>query len=292
MLVKLLKFIYNYIDMKKYTFTVTEKHNEKIIKEFLKSFGISDRLLFKVKFGGILLNGENAFLTHKVKTNDLVEIVMPKDEPNEYIEPLFVPLDIIYEDEYFIAVYKQSGMLTHNSRHESYSLENALAGYFYPNPFVFRGVNRLDRDTSGIVIVAKDSLVANILAEQIKNGGFKKEYLAIVCNTPPSSHGFINAPIKRKSADHILREVAPDGKESLTEYYLEKTLDNNLSLVRFILHTGRTHQIRVHSAYIGCPLYADKLYGKEIPNENYTLSAFKLTLTHPFTNKTLILEKK
>lgn len=277
--------------MKKYTFVAEGDCKEKTIKDFLKGYGISDRLLVKVKFGGILLNGENAFLTHRVKPEDKVEIIMPQEEPNEYIEPLFVPLDVLYEDEYFIAVFKQKGMLTHNSRHDNFSLENALAGYFYPSPFVFRGVNRLDRNTSGIVVVAKDILSANMLSNQIKSGGFKKEYLAIVCNKPPLNHGFIDAPIKRKSADHILREVAVDGKPSLTEYFMEKELDG-LSLVRFVLHTGRTHQIRVHSAYIGCPLYADKLYGTEIANEDYKLSAYKLTLTHPFTNQVLTLEKR
>ena len=275
--------------MKKYNFTVNETYDNKIIKDFLKSLGLSDRLLFKVKFGGIFVNGKNVFLDYRVKNGEQIEIIMPKDEPNEYIEPRFVPLKIIYEDNYLIAVHKPSGMLTHNTFGGNHSLENALAGYFYPTPYVFRGVNRLDKDTSGIVIVAKDSLIASILSEQIKKGDFKKYYKAIVCNTPPSKHGIIEQPIKKESDISIKRIIDSSGKQSKTEYFLEKTLSNNLSILSYILHTGRTHQIRVHSAFIGCPLYADKLYGQEIEGKTFCLCAYKLELTHPISKQRLIL---
>ena len=277
--------------MKNFNFTVTEKFNNKTLKDFLKSLGISDRVLIKTKFGSIFINGKTAFTIDKVYTGDKVQIVLPKDVPNEYATPLFTPLNILYQDEYFIAIDKPAGMLTHNTKSDNkYSLENALTGYFYPNGFVLRTINRLDKNTCGIVLVALDEITAYLLNQQHLNGKFKKEYVAILSSVPPLSHGVIEQPILRETPSSLKRIVSPLGQYAKTEYFLQKKLDDGKSLVKFILHTGRTHQIRVHSAYMGCPLYADYLYGQEIENQSYFLCANSLTFTHPFTKEQVCIK--
>ena len=277
--------------MKNFVFTVTEKFNNKTLKDFLKSLGISDRVLIKTKFGRISINGKTAFTIDKVLTGDKVQIILPEDCPNEYATPLFTPLNVLYQDEYFIAIDKPAGMLTHNTKSENkYSLENALTGYFHPNNFVLRTISRLDKNTCGIVLVALDEISAYLLNQQHLNGQLKKEYLAILNSTPATSHGFIEQPILRETPSGLKRIVSPLGQYAKTEYIVEQELPDGKAVVKFILHTGRTHQIRVHSAYIGCPLYADYLYGQEIENQSYFLCANSLTFTHPFTKEKICIK--
>lgn len=279
--------------MKDFTFTVTEKFNNKTLKDFLKYIGISDRVLIKTKFGRITINDKVAFVIDKVESGDIVRLSLPNEQPNEYATPLFTPLSVLYQDEYFIAIDKPAGMLTHNTKSDNkYSLENALSGYFHPNSFVLRAINRLDKNTSGIVLVALDEISACLLNQQHLDGRLQKEYLAILNSTPPNNHGFIDAPILRESPSSLKRMVSNQGQQAKTEYFLVKELESGKALVKFILQTGRTHQIRVHSAYIGCPLYADYLYGEEVENQSYYLCANKLTFFHPFTQKTVTINSK
>lgn len=277
--------------MKKFSFTINEKFNNYKIIDFLKCVGVSDEIVKKVKFGGIFLDDQLVTnINERVKTSKALKIVMPKDEPNAYVTPIKGELKIIYEDEYFLAVIKPKGMQTHASKSQKVSLDQLVCGYFLPEIFVFRAVNRLDKDTSGIILIAKDMYTASLLGEQMKQGKIKKSYQAIVVGTPKEKHFFIEKPIKRQSEGNIKRVCDKDGKYAKTECILEKTLDNGNSILGIILHTGRTHQIRVHLASVGHPLYADGLYGERVTGESYELKAKSLEFTHPFTGKNILLK--
>lgn len=273
--------------MKEYIFKVSKKHNGYCALEFLKEKGVSLEIIQKIKKGGVYINEKLLLnINDVVKYKDQVKMVLPNDEINPYILPVKSNLKILYEDEYFIAVYKESGVLTHSSKYnESPSLEQLVCGYFLPNNFTFRPVNRLDKDTSGIVLIAKDEFSASLLGEQLKNGKVKKTYRAIVKGIPYKKHFIIEKPIKRLNENSVKRVCDESGQYAKTECKLIKKLDGNLSELEIKLHTGRTHQIRVHLSSVGYPLYADALYGEKVLNKTFSLTAYKLEFTHPFTNK-------
>ena len=162
--------------MKEFIFVVDQQFNSIKPLDFLSGKGVSDEILKKVKFGGIFINGKvlkNA--NDRISFGDEVKMVLQPDEPNPHILPVKVPLEVVYEDQYLIAVNKPKGMLTHSSfRNQTLSLEQVVCGYFLPHPFTFRAVNRLDRDTSGIVLIAKDAFTASLLSRQIKEGKMQK----------------------------------------------------------------------------------------------------------------------
>lgn len=279
--------------MKNITKTVTEEFDGVRIYDYLRrALLLSVTLIKKVKFGGVFINGENVHMRAHVRTGDTVGVNLP-EAASENIRPLSFPLDVIYEDEYLLAVNKPSGMPTHPSRGNSLpTLAEGVMAYFAPEPFVFRAVNRLDRDTGGIVIIAKDAHSADKLSAQMKAGGFIKKYAALVTGVPSPAHGIIDAPIDRESEGNIKRIVSPTGKPAVTEYTVLKILDNGDSVCEITLHTGRTHQIRVHMSYIGHPLRYDFLYGVRTEGEIYRLHAKSIEFTHPFTNERIILESK
>ena len=277
--------------MKEYTFTVEQKFNNAKTIDILKALGVSDQIIQKVKFGGVYLNGNLVQnINDRINAGDIIKIVLPTDIINPYITPIKGELKIVFEDEYVLAVAKERGILTHSSKsNNAISLEQLVCGYFAPQPFTFRPINRLDRDTSGIVLIAKDMLSASLFGELMKNGGIKKTYSAVVVGTPKEKHFFIEKPIKRQSESSMKRIVADDGKYAKSEVNFVKELDGGLSLVDVILHTGRTHQIRVHLSSIGLPLYADSLYGEGKENKTYRLHAKTLQFTHPFTKEQITL---
>lgn len=272
--------------MKEYSFLVEEKFNNRKIIDFLLCQGLSKEIVQKVKFGGVFIDGVRINNVNTlVKTSSVVKIVLPPDEANPYIAPIKKPLEIIYEDEYLLCVFKESGVLTHSSRgNDLVSLEQLVCGYMN-SPFTFRAINRLDRDTSGIVLIAKDMVSACFLNKQMKAGNIMKSYYAIVEGNLPSEHFIIEKPIKRQSPLSMKRVCAEDGKHAKTEVKLIKKLPLNKTLIEATLHTGRTHQIRVHLSSIGNPLYADDLYGNKIKGKSYFLCAYKLTFNHPISNK-------
>jgi 23S rRNA pseudouridine1911/1915/1917 synthase len=199
--------------------------------------------------------------------------------------------NIIFEDQSIIAVNKPPFMPTHQSQGHFYdTLANSLAHYFelQNRPFVFRSVNRLDKNTSGIILVAKDRLSSAKLSTQMKENRISKSYLAILNGELPSSSGEIKTYIRRREKSIILREVCDfceDSKIAITQYEVLST-KNGLSLVLATPVTGRTHQLRVHFAHLGAQILGDDLYGS--PSnliDRHALHAYKLTFAHPDTNE-------
>ncbi|MBO5713047.1 MAG: RluA family pseudouridine synthase [Clostridia bacterium] len=269
--------------MKTFNFIVSNVDGEISVYNYLKLNNFSNVIILKVKRGGITVNERVAKTVDAVKNGDKISVTLPSEEVNKYATPLNFPLRVLYDDEYFLAVFKPSGMVTHNGKTTGgFSLENAVY-YAYNNEFLFRPVNRLDKDTAGIVIIAKDAYSASLLGNIIKNGNLFKGYVGVLKGVPTKLKGEINAPIKDVKSG-IKRVVASDGKPSITKYEVVKVLPNGNSLCKFNLVTGRTHQIRVHTAHIGNPLYADDLYGEKIDGETYNLTCNEIEFTHPFTN--------
>ena len=252
-----------------------------LLKDYLRRSGYSVTLLKKVKFAGLYLNGERVTVRATVKNGDHLRVDHP-DEQSE-IEPMSIPLRVLYEDEELLAVDKPTNMPTHPSRGNSLpTLANAVMG-MYGGDFVFRSVNRLDRDTSGIVLIAKTQMSAGTMSEAMKSGAFRKRYECIVEGTPTPDRGVIDQPIEREQEGSVKRIVRPDGKRALTEYEVIANLCDR-SLCGILLHTGRTHQIRVHMAYIGHPLVGDFLYGRRESGEFY-LRCTEIEFPHPKTGE-------
>jgi 23S rRNA pseudouridine1911/1915/1917 synthase len=194
-----------------------------------------------------------------------------------------IDVEVVYEDEYILAVNKPRGMPTHPSKGNHLpTLANAVMGKYGGN-FVFRAINRLDRDTSGIVLIAKDPFSAARLSEYMREHHLDKRYLAKLKGVPKKKHGIIEANIEREYEGSIKRVVRDDGKYAKTEYtVLEDNGDSSVCGIK--LYTGRTHQIRVHMAYIGHPLVNDFLYGVNEEGECYKLHCSSITFLHPITN--------
>ena len=276
--------------MKNILSTVSALRDGTVILEYLRrDMNLSATLVKKVKYGGVFINGENVHMRAVLRAGDTVEVRLP-EESSENIMAYPMQLEVIYEDEWMIAVNKPRGMPTHPSRGNSLpTLAEGIMAYF-GDDFVFRAVNRLDRDTGGIVLIAKDQISAARLSEIMKRGGFSKKYEAVVMGLPTEAHGVIDAPIARECEGNMRRVVRDDGKRAVTEYRVLREIDGERSLVEITLHTGRTHQIRVHMAHIGHPLFADFLYGEKVSGENYLLHAKELRFIHPFTNEEIVLE--
>ena len=273
--------------MDRYLETVKSVEGQMKIRDYLASrLGLSTSLIGKVKYDNVKLNGIAVHMRAMVKNGDEIEIILPPED-SENIEPMDIPLDVVYEDEYLIAVNKPKNMPVHPSRGNHLpTVANALRAYI-GHPFVFRAVNRLDRDTSGIVLIAKDRLAGAKLYRAMKERKFEKTYLAVVEGVP-DAHGIIDAPIEREAEGSIKRVVREDGKKCLTEYELLSTDADGNSLIKVIPHTGRTHQIRVHMAHIGHPLVNDFLYGTRAEG-TYSLHCASLSFPHPFKNETVTL---
>lgn len=257
------------------------------LKSYLYSVGLSVTLVKKAKYGGIFLNGSNVTVRAVVNQGDKIEIFL-NEEISEGIPPMDIPVTVLYEDDDILAVDKPTNMPTHPSKGNNLpTLANAVMGYYGGN-FVFRSVNRLDRDTSGIVIIAKNKISASALSSSMKKGLWSKKYHALVEGCPTPSEGVIDAPIERVCEGNIKREVRTDGKRAITKYRVIET-DSTSSLCELTLLTGRTHQIRVHMAHIGHPLCSDFLYGTPCKRE-YFLRCIEISFPHPTTKETLVIK--
>lgn len=258
------------------------------IKFILTNYwGFSGSLITALKKGdSILLNGKKEFVNKVVSRGDVLKISLPETS-SDNIVPNPIPLDILYEDEDILIVNKPANMPTHPSiGHYTGTLANAVMNYYKDIPFTFRAVTRLDRDTSGVVLIAKHIVSADRLSKSLIDGSFEKEYLAVCIGTPSPLKGSIDVPIKREQDGIIKRCISDDGKLSLTDYEVIKEKDG-LSLVRLYPKTGRTHQLRLHLSHIGTPILGDFLYGKEITGERTRLHCHTLHFPHPFSGKVM-----
>lgn len=269
--------------MRSIDYTVTEYFDGKKIFNFLRGHvKISVRLLRSLKTveNGIMLNGVRARTIDIIHTGDTVTINIPDD--NTMSIPIDYPLDVVYEDDDLLIINKPPMLPMHESHnHQGDTLANAVAGYLMKKnkPATFRAIGRLDKGTSGIVVCALNTHVAARLS-----GKIKKQYLALV-TARYDEDGTIDKPIYRPDPMKTYRTADDRGDYAVTHYHVEEKGDN-YSLMRIDLETGRTHQIRVHFAYLGTPLYGDRMYGTEDERIcHQALHCENLTFTHPVTNE-------
>ena len=288
----------------KLVYNVTKQTQYQTVKEVLKAeFQMSDRLLLKLKkMQKITLNNKPVYMGFKLQDGDFIECDLNDEEDNSNIVPTSLPLSILYEDEAYLVVNKPVGIPVHPScDHYTDSLSNGVRYYFDQIGLhkKIRPVNRLDKDTSGLVIFAKNEYVQECLIRQMKSKDFVKKYIAIVQGHLEKKQGTICAPIARKENSIIERCVNENGETAITHYKVlskEQILKkfkieyhdemNSFDIVECTLETGRTHQIRVHFAYLGHSLLGDTLYSTTSPLiSRQALHCYQMSFIHPITKK-------
>lgn len=262
------------------------------VLEYLRKNGFSRHILSAMKTdkNAILLNGLHAGGRAPLREGDLLRIHVPETESGENIVPVPMKLSILYEDQDILVVSKPADMPVHPSfgNYEN-TLANGVAAYFQEKGLLcpFRCINRLDRDTSGALILAKNPLSASILSAQMKNRLIRRTYLAVVKGITPEK-GTVSAPISRVSASVIKRQVDFSEGDPAVTHFERLAVSHEHSLLEIRLETGRTHQIRVHMGYLGYPLPADYLYCPDYSRfSRQPLHSFQLTFTRPVTGAPL-----
>ncbi len=274
-------------------YKITEEDAGLRIEQFLRRRGYSYKNLTAIKRmpKSVLVNGEHFYMRQELKAGDLLSICISEVESSEKVPPTEIPLNIVYEDEDIIVINKAARMPIHPSLNNyTNSMANALAWYYeqQEKPFVFRCSNRLDKDTSGLTVVAKHLVSGNILSTQVANREFHREYLAIVRGNVSPSTGTIDAPLGRKEGTIIERTVDWENGETAITHYKVIEEKNGHSLVSLKLETGRTHQIRIHMKHLGFPLIGDYLYNPDMEFiERQALHSHKISFTHPITGEHL-----
>lgn len=268
------------------------------IERFLRGKGFTRQSIVRLKktHNNVLIEGEWVHLNRKLKDGEVLDVTISEDDSSEKVIPVNLPFPIVYEDEDIVVVNKPSCMPIHPSLNNyENTLGNAAAYYFdcKGEKIVFRCVNRLDRDTTGLTIIAKHYLSAGILHEMMKNRQIKREYIAIVQGEDIDNQGTIDLPIGRVADSTIERRIDFEtGETAVTNY---KVIDrrNNLALVELHLETGRTHQIRVHMKAIGHPLIGDWLYNPDSKlMTRQALHSGRLDFAHPITGKIMTFTAK
>lgn len=269
----------------KLIFTVPLEYDNVNALSFLRSYcGLSSRMITRLKRekDGILMDGKILRTIDNVYADKIVKISLPTEKIG--IEPIKGKLDILYEDDYILIVNKPYSMPVHPvKQHQSDTLANLVAYYAQSKgkEFTFRAINRLDKDTSGIVFIAKDRYTANAVKFALN-----KTYVA-VCSGKITENGTVNMPIALKKDSKMVREVTADGSPAITHYKV-LAVGDGVSLISLVLETGRTHQIRCHMSYLGHPLEGDDLYGGSLERiQRQALHCGKLEFVHPITNENI-----
>lgn len=262
--------------------------NEQVLREFLLENNISRKTLTRIKFdndGSIKVNSKEENVRYILKEGDIVEITLPSENYSDFVRFIDKPIDIVYEDAYFLIVNKEINLPSIPSRNvEDESLLERVNYYFREKNInsIPHIVTRLDKNTSGLVLIAKHRHIHALFS----NMEIDKYYTALI-NGKIEQHGIIEAHIRRVSSSIIEREVGEDGEYAKTEYWLEKhDLKNNVSIVKLKLYTGKTHQIRVHMKYLGYPLLGDELYGGDVSLiSRQALHCSNLAFIHPISGE-------
>ncbi|MCI0130775.1 MULTISPECIES: RluA family pseudouridine synthase [unclassified Vagococcus] len=281
----------------RFSWTVDEEKTT--LKRFLNNKGVSRRLLAKIKFQGgtLLVNKQVRNTKFEVKLDDVVTIIIPDEGEHETMLPFESKLDIVYEDEHLLIVNKPTEVASIPSQyHKNGTMANYVKYYYNQQQYVNRiihVVTRLDRDTTGLMMFAKHGFAHAMMDKQLQSGELKKYYHALVGGdlSRLKKHETIDLPIGRDETSIIKRCVIENGQRAITEYKLVE-INRDIAHVAVQLHTGRTHQIRVHFSAIGCPLIGDELYGGDLTKglNRQALHCQKLVFLHPFTREELTFE--
>ena len=269
-----------------------EEDGRKVRDILRRGMNVSYSAMKSAKWGGrIRLNGESVHTNAIVRAGDTVTIAWAEDEPVYELKGYDLPLDIPYIDEHLMVIVKPSPLASQSSRnHPDDSLENAVFSYLgCPDGFVYRPVNRLDKGTGGLMVVARTPHAQHLMQRQLHTPSFRRLYLALTDGVPAEREGVIDLPIGKAPEASVRRIVTPEGKKSVTRYRVLREADGE-ALVLLELETGRTHQIRVHLSAAGCPVHGDFLYGTEdtvrFPG-CFALHSAYLSFFHPITGEKL-----
>lgn len=279
-----------------FTWLVKNECEGLMLRDFLlEKKRVSRRLLTDLKFHGgqLLVNEKSVTVRAPLQAGDKVTVVFPKETKSATMHAIPLPLSICYEDEHILVVHKPAGLVTIPSRREpNRSLAQGILHYYelHENSSTIHIVTRLDRDTSGLVLVAKHRYAHSLLSQQQIDQEIDREYVAVVTGLMKVPRGTIALPIARKAESIIERTVDWKGKEAITHYEVLAHVNQN-TIVKVQLETGRTHQIRVHFSAIGFPLVGDELYGgkTELINRQ-ALHCYSLRFLHPITEERLCLK--
>lgn len=285
---------------KNLTFHIHKDEENQSVHQFLREhLGFSKSQIRSLKFreNGITVNNNRCRINYMLTNGDILKLILEEKTSASRIVPLFKPISILYEDEDVLVVNKPAGILVHPAGgHYEDTLSNMVSAYYQKQnqDITIRPVGRLDKDTSGAVMFAKNKIAAARFSQKNCNSGFEKEYLAIVSGVPDRQNGEIGSPLSRCLGKPLKMQVDSNGKSAFTSYKIEKVFSSS-SLLRVKIATGRTHQIRVHMASIRHPLLGDRLYGTE---KSLALKGFSRTALHaacvqfrqPFSGQTIQIE--
>lgn len=273
------------------TYQITKSEDGLRVEQYLRRRGFSRQNLVELKKTpeSILVNGIWYYLNQPLSAGDKLVVHIRETSSSEKVPPIPLPLDIVFEDEDLLVVNKPAKMPIHPSQGNYYhSLANALAWYYQQQgkPFIFRCTNRLDRDTSGLTVIAKHMVSSNILSRMARQHEIERNYLAIVRGCVHPKSGTIDAPLSRKEGSVIERTIDfAHGEPAVTHYRVLEEKKGH-SLVSLRLETGRTHQIRIHMKHLGYPLIGDYLYNPDMEYmTRQALHSARLRFVHPITEK-------